>query len=173
MQVCVATMSLVVSTLDLLTGKKEPLEGRSASLVTSGAKAPSSPGKAGPPEPGPIGYRALWEGHRPPPSPLRRAHSLSPKASEGPIFHFFHFCSSPSLGLFPCLASFSLITSGSETSVCSLSPWTQLCPSVRLPSPFSQLRLGDRHAPVHTCTHTQSFQLQVMKADGNPVITST
>ena len=61
-QVYVAhSMSLVVSTLTTCLQAEGTPRRADAGLVTSGPKPPSSPGKAGPPEPGPIGYRALWE----------------------------------------------------------------------------------------------------------------
>ena len=61
-QVYVAhSMSLVVSTLTTCL-QAEGTPGRAdAGLVTSRPKPPTSLGKAGPPEPGPISYRALWE----------------------------------------------------------------------------------------------------------------
>ena len=90
-------------------------------------------------------------------SPGDRAHSLSPEASEGTPLSFLPFLLVSFSGSVPLSGFFSLITSGSETSVCSLSPWTQLCPLLSGSPDFFQHTLGHRRAPVHTHTHTHTI----------------
>lgn len=151
-------------THDLLTGRRNPWKGRCRSGDIQ-AKALHLPGQGWAPSVTEPSGRGTPSTSQPPGD---RAHSLSPEASEGTPLSFLPSLLISFSGSVPLSGFFSLITSGSETSVCSLSSWTQPRPLLSGFQPFPNTRLGTSvrlcthmHKHTHACmhTHTQSFQL--------------
>ena len=156
-QVYVAhSMSLVVSTLTTCLQAEGTPGKANAGLVTSVPKPPLLLGQGWALGARPHRLQSPLGGadHPPPSSAGTVLTAQGPGPRRGPLF--FRFCSSPSLGLFPQSGFFSLTTSGSEASACSLSPWIQLYPLLSGSLALSQHTLGRARTHAHTCAHTHT-----------------